>query len=64
MTSAVSFAHRRSKSISYGVNIRGAGETPSLRLSKAIVGVAKLLKPPLREFRSVLSFELTVLLLG
>ena len=53
VTSATSFAHCRSKPISYGVNIRGAGEVPSLRLSKAIEGVAEVFPPPLLEVPAV-----------
>ena len=62
-TSAVSCAHRRSKSTSYGVNIRGAGEVTSLRLSKAIEGVAELLAPPALEVAPVLFSEFMKLLL-
>ena len=47
----------RSKSISYGVNIRGAGEVPSLRLSKAREGVAKVFPPPFLEVRPVSLLE-------
>ena len=57
-TSTASFTHSRSKSISYGVNIRGAGEVPSLRLSKAIEGVAEILAPPPLEVSPVLLSEL------
>ncbi len=46
VTSATSCAHFRSKPISDAVSIRGAGEIPSLRLSKAIEGVAELPPPP------------------
>ena len=40
--SEASFAHCRSKATSDGVNIRRAGEVPSLRLSKAIEGAAEM----------------------
>ena len=63
MTSATSFTHFRSKSISYGVSIRGAGEIPSLRLSKAIEGVAEVFSPPLLEVPPMLLSEFTELLL-
>ena len=45
-TSEASFAHCRSKSVSYRVNIRGVGEVPSLRLSKVIEGVAETVPLP------------------
>ena len=38
-TWAISFLLCRSKSISYRVSIRGVGEVPSIRLSKAVEGV-------------------------
>ena len=38
-TWAISFLLCRSNRISYGVNIRGAGEVPIIRLSKAVEGV-------------------------
>ena len=63
MTAATSLADCRSKSISYGVNIRGAGEVPSLRLSKAIEGVAEMLAPPLLEVPPVSLSEFMELLL-
>ena len=62
--SAISWALRRSKSISYGVNVRGAGEVPSLRLSKAVEGVAETLLPPPLELGPVFPSELMDLLLG
>ena len=46
MIFAISFKLRRSKSISYRVNIRGVGAIPSLRLSRAIEGVAETFAPP------------------
>ena len=51
-TRAASSLLRRSKSSSYGVNIRGAGEAPSLRLSTAVEGVTEM--PPL-PFSEVLA---------
>ncbi len=61
-TSEASFAHCRSKSISDGVSIRGAGEVPSLRLSKSIEGVAETLLPPLLEVQSAFPSEFMELL--
>ena len=63
MTSATSLAHCRSKSISYGVNIRGAGEVPILRLSKSIEGVAEVFPPPVLEVPAALLSEFMELLL-
>ena len=63
VTAATSFADCRSKSISNRVSIRGAGEVPSLRLSKAIEGVPELLSPPLLEVRAVFLSELMELFL-
>lgn len=48
----------RNKSISDGVNIRGPGEMPSLRMSAAVEGVTEVLLPPLFEAGSVFLFEL------
>ena len=56
---AISALLRLSKSISYGVNIRGAGEVPTLRLSKAIEGVAEVFPPPFLEVRPVSFSEFT-----
>ena len=61
---AISLALCRSKSISDRVNIRGPGEIPSFRLSKAVEGVTELGPPPLLEVPSVLFSELIQLLLG
>ena len=61
---AISLALCRSKSISDRVNIRGPGEIPSFRLSKAVEGVTELGPPPLLEVPSVLFSELMQLLLG
>ena len=61
---AISLALCRSKSISDRVNIRGAGEVPSFRLSKAVEGVTEGLTPPLVEVSSVLLSELIQLLLS
>ena len=60
---AISSALRRSKSISDGVSIRGAGEIPSLRLSAAVEGVAEMRLPSLLEIRSVLVSEFIELFL-
>ena len=57
VTWAASFAHCRSKSISDRVNIRGVGEVPSFRVSKAIEGVAEVFLPPRFEVRPVLPSE-------
>lgn len=61
-TLEASITHSRSKSISDGVSIRGAGEVPSLRLSKSIEGVAEMLPPLLLEVRSVYPSEFMELL--
>ena len=57
-TSATSLLLRCSNSISDGVNIRGAGEVPSFRLSKAVEGVTELVPPPQLKVRSALFSEL------
>ena len=62
VTSAISRTLCRSKPTSYGVNIRGAGEVPSLRLSKAIEGVAEVIPPPCFEVRPMPFLEFTYLL--
>ena len=62
-TSEASFAHRCSKATSDGVNIRRAGEVPSLRLSKAIEGVAEMFPPPFLEVRAVFPSEFMELFL-
>ena len=59
---AISLLLRRSNSISDGVNVRGAGEVPSFRLSEAVEGVTEPFPPPLLEGRSVLLFDLMQLL--
>ena len=61
--SITSCAHCRSRPISYCVSIRGAGEVPSLRLSKAIEGVTEVFAPPLLEVVAVFLFELMDLVL-
>ena len=47
------------KPVSYRVNVRGAGEVPGPRSSKAIAGGAETLPPPSLETRSVLFPERT-----
>ena len=54
-TWAISFLLCRSKWISYRVNIRGVGEVPSIRLSKAVEGVT----PFPRSFFEVWSVSLS-----
>ena len=53
-TSDTSLLLRCSKPTSYGVSVRGAGEVPSLRLSKAVEGVTEPLSPPAFKLRAVL----------
>lgn len=62
--SHASFAHCFSRTISDGVNIRGAGEVPSFRLSKAIEGVSEESFPPLLEVFAVFLSEFMNLLPG
>ena len=64
-TWTASLTHCRSKAISDGVNIRGAGEVPSLRLSRVIEGVAENLLAPVLEACAVfLSERMELLLCG
>ncbi len=63
MAWAISLALRRSKSISDCFNIRGAGEIPSLRLSKAVDGVSEMFLPPLFEVLSVFLSEFMEMLI-
>ena len=56
-TSAISLALRRSRRISYGVNIRGAGEYPTMRLSSAVDGVIECLPAFARDVESVSSSD-------
>lgn len=53
----------RNKLISDGVNIRGPGEIPSLRMSEAVEGVTEVLLAAISKTGSVLLSELMKLAL-